>query len=216
MSVGRPNRADRRRGKRTGPAIAPGITITGGPGDAPENAYVIVGARTTREACDAELAHLAKLFGVQGLAWNRADARTVKHGGLTYDEILLESMQPGRARWRVFYDITQLVGQLREAAALAGGEDESGEAVAVERFRFSGPAGQVIIGGLCHGPRGHGFIFNVARVRKPIQIQCAPTLATREEAVAALEAKLETVVPRPWSDMPWNDAQPKEPPPWKA
>ncbi len=86
------------------------ITFTGGPGDTPETAVVIAGAKDSIQGIAAEYQYLGQKFGRENADWSLFRQSLLQQGSKVYDR--MELRLKGGARKTVFFDISEFFGKL--------------------------------------------------------------------------------------------------------
>jgi hypothetical protein len=84
------------------------ISVEGGPGGAPETAFVIKGARNNLEGVEAEYAVLERILGKEGKDWEVVSRSLVKLEGTPFDQYQVRSSN-GKERF-LFFDVTHFMG----------------------------------------------------------------------------------------------------------
>ena len=91
------------------PSKAP-ISLTGGPGDTPETAVVIIGAANSMAGVAAEYHYLERQFGRRQVDWRLKRQSVRRFQGKIYDAMEIELADGSRKT--IFFDISEFFGKL--------------------------------------------------------------------------------------------------------
>ncbi len=86
------------------------ISFSGGPGDTPETAVVIAGAKNSMEGIGAEYRYLEQKFGRRGVGWQLKRQSLYHQQGKVYDRMELEFKDGSKKT--LYFEISEFFGKL--------------------------------------------------------------------------------------------------------